>query len=298
MQAMILAAGFGTRIRPWSLLRAKPLFPVMDRPLILHLIERLQAAGFGRILVNCHHLAGQFHSLLAGIPGVDIQEEEIELGTGGGLRRALDWFAPEPVLVMNGDIFHGYDPARVMAAHAAGGGRVTLVVRDEPRFNNLAVAPDGRVAGFRVGEAGPGGRLRAFAGIQAMDPGVLAAIPPHRFCDLIEHYQTLPEGAVTAFEAEPGVYWRDMGTVADYLALHADLIAGRGGPPPASPFVTGPGAEIAADAELADWAVIGAGARIGPGCRVVRSVVWDGACLEAGGRAVDTVVAAPPREGS
>jgi len=297
MQAMILAAGFGTRIRPWSLVRPKPLFPVMGRPLVLRLIERLRRSGFDRILVNCHHLAGQFHPLLAGETGVDIQEEEIELGTGGGLRRALAWFRDEPVLVMNGDVYHGYDPAAVMGAHAATGGRVTLVVRDEPRFNNLAVDGDGRVAGFRVGEAGPGQRLRAFTGIQVVEPELLEPIAPDRFCDIIDHYMNLPDG-ISVWEAGEEVYWRDMGTIGDYLALHGDIIRGRTGEsPPGSPFIVDPSARIAPDAVFDGWAVVGACARVGTGSRLIRSVVWDGAVVGDGETVRDTVVAAGPGGG-
>lgn len=301
MQAMILAAGFGTRLRPFSLVRPKPLFPVMGRPLLVRLVERLRRSGFDRILVNCHHLAAQFGPALAGT-GADIQEEEIELGTGGGLRRALAWFADEPVLVMNGDVAHTIDPLRIMAAHAAGAAPVTLAVRDEPRFNNLAVEPDGRVTGFRV--SGAGRPLLAFTGVQVVEPAALAGITPDVFCDIIDHYMTLPAGAVRAVAAGEGTYWRDMGTVADYLALHRDILFGRAGDlcpdfrPGPSPFFVHPAARIAPDARLRGWAVIGAGACVGPGGRVERAVVWDGAEVAAGKEAVDTVIAAPAGGGS
>ncbi len=90
MQAMILAAGFGTRLLPHTLLRPKPLFPLLNHPLLLLTIRRLQHAGCDHIVVNCHHLRAQIVAALAGLPGVTVLEEETILGTGGGLRGALD----------------------------------------------------------------------------------------------------------------------------------------------------------------------------------------------------------------
>ncbi len=109
MQAMILAAGFGTRLQPYSNLRPKPLFPLLNTPLLLLTIQRLQDAGFDHIVVNCHHLKDQIRSLLAGIPGVFLQEETMIMGTGGGLRLAIDLLKDEPLLVSNGDIYHTVD---------------------------------------------------------------------------------------------------------------------------------------------------------------------------------------------
>ena len=109
MQAMILAAGFGTRLLPYTELRPKPLFPLLNKPLLLLTIERLQRAGFDHIVVNCHHLRDQIVDLLQDLRGVVVQQEDIILGTGGGLRLALNVFRNEPVLVTNGDIYHSVD---------------------------------------------------------------------------------------------------------------------------------------------------------------------------------------------
>ena len=75
MQAMLLAAGFGTRLQPYSLLRPKPLFPVLNRPLLLILVEMLQQAGCGRIIVNGHHLSHLVGEAVAAIPGIVFQDE-------------------------------------------------------------------------------------------------------------------------------------------------------------------------------------------------------------------------------
>ena len=90
MQAMILAAGFGTRLLPYTRYLPKPLFPVLNTPLLSAVVRRLKNFGFSRIVVNCHHLGEKIIAALEDIDGVTIQFEEMILGTGGGLRRALD----------------------------------------------------------------------------------------------------------------------------------------------------------------------------------------------------------------
>ncbi len=118
MQAMILAAGFGTRLQPYSLIRPKPLFPVLNRPLLLATIDRLKNAGFSLIVVNCHHLRQQIVSAVKDIPGVIVQEEPLILGTGGGLALAARNLNNEPLLVTNGDMFEARtDPGRRPRRH-------------------------------------------------------------------------------------------------------------------------------------------------------------------------------------
>ena len=113
MQAMILAAGFGTRLLPYTKKRPKPLFPLLNEPLLLLTIKRLQNAGFDHIIVNCHYLKEQIVEALDGMRGVVIQEEDIVLGTGGGLRMALRLMRDEPLLITNGDIYHSIDNSNV-----------------------------------------------------------------------------------------------------------------------------------------------------------------------------------------
>ena len=90
-KAMVLAAGFGVRARPLSLVRPKPLFPVLGKPLIAHILDRLAAAGIEEVVVNAHHLADRLVDFLTGTgPDVIIHvlREEVILGTGGGVGNA------------------------------------------------------------------------------------------------------------------------------------------------------------------------------------------------------------------
>lgn len=287
MKAMILAAGFGTRLRPYSLIRPKPLFPVLDRPLLLHLIEQLQGAGFGPLLVNAHHLKEQIIALLEDRQGVTVQQEPMELGTGGGLRMAHPFFGREPVLVTNGDIFHTIDLTRVAAEHEASGAAATLVLHDCPRFNKVAVDENGLIRSF--GGRGPGRKL-AFTGIHVVDPALLEVIPSGSFYNIIDCYRYwIERGAPIRALVVSDIFWSDMGTPADYLRLHETLLK-DGVPPGRSPFHVGKEVTIPEDCQLVDWAAIGSRAAIGRDCRLERVVVWDGALVADGTREKDRII--------
>ncbi len=86
MKAMILAAGLGTRLKPYTEHCPKPLFPILGKPLILYQLEQLRKNGFGPFVVNAHHLREQFVDLFGNEKDVSIQLEETVLGPGGGLR--------------------------------------------------------------------------------------------------------------------------------------------------------------------------------------------------------------------
>ena len=105
MKAMILAAGLGTRLLPFTLKRPKPLFPILNTPLLGLTVNRIRNSGFSEILVNGHHLRQQIKKAVQHEENCILQEEEKILGTGGGLRMALPHFNHEPVLVVNGDIY-------------------------------------------------------------------------------------------------------------------------------------------------------------------------------------------------
>ncbi|MBC8317008.1 MAG: NTP transferase domain-containing protein [Desulfobulbaceae bacterium] len=279
MKAMILAAGLGTRLRPFSSVRPKPLFPVLDQPLIFHIINQLRRHGVEEVMVNCYHLKEQIFDLLSDQPGIYLQQEEKILGTGGGLRKAMDFFGTEPMLIVNGDIYHSIDLSAVMTAHRQSGNTATLVLHDYPRFNNVSVSGNGLIRGF--GERG-GDSCLAFTGIHVIDPALLSIIPQDSVYNIIDCYRYWIAESATVFGLEEkGHYWSDIGTPEDYLDLHSSLLReSRFGA--ATPFLMGQDVEMADDVVLDDWAVIGSRATIGKGVSLKRVVVWDGAVVADG----------------
>ncbi|HIJ79428.1 MAG: sugar phosphate nucleotidyltransferase [Desulfobulbaceae bacterium] len=296
MKAMVLAAGLGTRLLPFTLKRPKPLFPVVGRPLLLRITEQLRQAGSDSILVNAHHLREQIVAALADSLDVVVQEEAEELGTGGGLRLARDQFGDQPVLVVNGDIWHDIDVAEVFQRHCESGADVTMVLHDCPRFNNVQVAGGLRVVGFGHEPGDLPASLLAFTGIQVINPAVLELIPAGCFFNIIDCYRLLLEqgGTIKGLVVRDH-FWTDMGTPADYLALHQTLLTAknklRSWPNPGAPFFMGDNARCGADVKFHDWVAIGSNALIGEGCELQRVVVWDGAVIPSGSKLIDTIVA-------
>jgi len=292
MQAMILAAGFGTRLQPHSLVRPKPLFPVLNQPLLLLTVKRLQNMGFDRIVVNCHHLREQIVAALDGIGGVIIQEEETLLGTGGGLRRALKHFDDDPLLVTNGDIYHTLDYKIFYQFHKRHGFPVTLALHNHHRFNTVMVK-EGKVVSFDDRSKPP---LLAFTGIHLIDPRVLEGIKESSYSCVIDHYRRLiDDGVEIACYRADDCFWTDMGSPADYLRLHEGLLKNMiplwpEAEPVQGPLLVDRGTRLSSSVELSDWVCVGEGVRIGEGSSLERAIVWDGCSIPAGSTLVDEIV--------
>ena len=278
MQAILLAAGFGTRLRPYTNLRPKPLFPVLNQPLLYRLLERLDNSGCDRIIVNAHHLAGQIEAALIGRHKVRLQYEPEILGTGGSLRQALPNLGSSPVLVANGDVYHDISLKALYEHHTRSGNAVTLAMHDQPRFNNVHTAGD-RVLGFRGSNNHDAcHNCLAFTGLQVVNPEVIAQIPDGRFFHSIDLYQQLaPTGCIGLMRVD-GSFWQDMGTPTDYLTLHQALL------PHADHWLIDASARVAKGTHLNGWGCIGPGAVVATDAELEDCVVWDGACIQAGAR--------------
>ena len=303
MQAMLLAAGFGTRLRPYTLIRPKPLFPICNIPLLHILLDKLVALGCERIVVNCHYLPEQIKAAIAERPEVILQHETEVLGTGGGLRKALEHFQDGPngldgpILVMNGDIFHDIDLSRLVTAHAAGGDDVTMALHDFPRFNSVLVQQE-RVREFlsskealkRIKKEGAEEQaLLAFTGIHIMNRDVLEAIPQECFFHIIDLYRELAKAGKIGFSRIDGSFWQDMGTPDDYLDLHRYLLSSR-----TPSWHIHESAIIGKDVQFNDWGAVGPGAVIGDGAQLARCVIWEGAEIAAGARLADEIIVPAP----
>jgi mannose-1-phosphate guanylyltransferase len=275
--ALLLAAGFGTRLRPLTDELPKPLVWIGDRPLVAHIAERLAAGGVTRVVMNAHHRAERFApELLSSLPlPVTVVHEPEILGTAGGLANAASALGEGDVVVWNGDILVDLDLAGLRAAHAARGAAATLAVA--PRSvgeGTVGVSASGevvRLRGERFGEEAAGGD---FGGVHALGEAIRRRLPA-RGCLVADVYLPWLRGgrALATFAAPP--IWDDIGTVAAYLAASARWLEGRGG----ASYV-GEGAAVAAGIGVTG-SVIGAGARIEGRGELRGCVVWPGARAEA-----------------
>jgi NDP-sugar pyrophosphorylase family protein len=306
---MVLAAGLGSRLRPYTDSVPKPLFPVLGVPAIEWALAGLRSAGVTDAVVNLHHLPAPIVRRLGAGEGVGVRlsysDEPVILGTGGGLSAVRSFFDGEAAFVLhNGDAFTDYDLAALVAGHLASGAAFTLALADPPdRPEARLVELDGdRVVGIRGRPASRGGTAYVFSGISVLSPAVFDFLPPGEASCLVER------GLVPMMEAglsARGVVQRglfcDIGTADRYLDLQWDLLpraealfASRGLEPP-SPLLPGllargvpsiePDVTVFPGVLVCDGAVVRSGATLGP-----RAVVCGGAVVEAGAVVSDAVV--------
>ena len=155
MKALILAAGFGTRLKPYSDTIPKPLFPIGGRPILDKTIRQLITAGCDGIIINTHHLHGKIEAFIAcqdyPVPVVT-RYEPVILDTGGAMRNVADFMNNQPFIVVNSDIVTDLDYADIYAYHTGHVCPVTLVLHNYPEFNNVSRDADGFVLGFHLTE--------------------------------------------------------------------------------------------------------------------------------------------------
>ena len=232
-QAMVFAAGLGTRLRPLTDTMPKALVPIAGEPLLGILLTKLHRAGFERVVVNVHHFAEQIESYLQGqhFSGMEIlvsDERDALLETGGGLRRALPLLDPDaPVLVHNVDILSNLDLEAFwqdgMAMMAQGAAAVLLVrERETSRYflfdsmNHLRGWENRKTGEVRTYEKQvPQTRSLAFSGIHLLAPELLQSMAdwPDQFPIVDFYLQQAPNYSIVADE-RADVQLLDVGKVA------------------------------------------------------------------------------------
>ncbi|MFO8071691.1 MAG: sugar phosphate nucleotidyltransferase [Polyangia bacterium] len=288
---MILAAGFGTRLRPITERIPKPLVPVVGRPNISRTIEQLGRLGIRELAINLHHLPDAIRAALG--DGSDLgakiaySEERPEiLGTGGGIRRALPLLGDGTFAVVNGDALFAPDLESALAAHRRSGALATLVVREDPCAEELgAVHADEsgrvrRIAGRGADRAGL--RPFMFTGVHIVEPEIGEHLP-RKGCVVRDSYIPLLEsGARIGAWIDTG-FFCDLGTCGRYLAANVDLVTGAariaGFTAPDDGVLVAADARVDPRAELGAGAVVESGAELAAGARVERAVVLPGAAV-------------------
>jgi len=223
MKALILAAGLGTRLRPYTNHTPKPLFTIGGRPLLDIIIGDLKGAGCEAVIINTHHLHRKIEAFVAarnyGLPVTTRYEPRI-LGTGGAIKNVSDFWDQRPFMVVNADIVADFDLSAVYRDHCRRRPAATLVLCDDPVFNSVAVARDNRIKGFAgrdpdLRQSADG--LLTFTGIQVLEPGVLDYLPAGRACSSIDAFsKMLAEGKKLLAYTAPDRQWRDIGTPERY----------------------------------------------------------------------------------
>ncbi len=226
MKALILSAGFGTRLLPHTKKIPKPLFTIMSMPILEHTIKTLMGIGCEHIFINTHHLYEKIESFVKQLKyNVKIQtilEPDI-LDTGGAIANAKPFLKDSPFFVINSDIISTVDLGKVYAFHKRSNTLATLVLHDFKKFNKIGIDDQGYIQNFNSKT-----KPMAFTGIQVLSPRIYDYFPDKKVFSSIEVYQSLcHKNRVNAYVGK-NIFWSDIGTKETYSltslqCLSADL---------------------------------------------------------------------------
>lgn len=308
LRAMILAAGYGTRLWPLTADRTKPALPVLGRPLVGYVAEYLAGFGIKEVAVNLHYQPESVRAALGdgGRFGVNLKyvyEPEI-LGTSGAWDNAREWLEGGPFVVINGKIVTDIDLRAAYKTHLERNALATLVLQANPqgaRFSQVVVR-EGLIQGFggfpqqasdndnylnkptnssqtqnNKGASGMSNPLipLMFTGIQILSPEIFRYIPRGRFShSTTEVYPAaIAQGETIAAHIAEG-YWYELSTPERYWATNCALLQQQG--------------SISQN-------VLGTGASIETGADVTQTILWEGAQVQAGAQVHQSVLGAGVR---
>ena len=272
MDAVVLVGGFGTRLRPLTLTRPKQMLPVVDRPMIEHVVGRLREQGITRAVLSLGYRPDAFEAAYpqrrcAGVELFYVVEPE-PLDTAGAIAFAARMADVQDTFVaVNGDVISDFPMFDLIDAHRGNGAAATIAltpVEDPSRYGVVVCDPDGRVRAFvekPPAEEAPSRWINA--GMYVLDPSVLDLIPEDRPASIErETFPALVQKGLLYSVANDG-FWIDAGTPAAYLDVQIALAGGT---------------HIHPTAEIA------------PSARIANSVIMDHAAVAAGARVEDSVL--------
>lgn len=286
MVAFVLGAGLGTRLRPLTEVRPKPLIPVCNRPLIEYAFDHLLGAGkvqrgrpqtlleIERFIVNTHWLPEVYPRIFPNSSycgrSIAFRHEPSILETAGGIKNIEDLLGGEPFIVYNGDILTDLPLGPALDAHRAAGNEVTLVLRSSGGPLQVSLGENGEIAdiGGRLSSPVPSRYL--FTGVYFVQPEFLRRIPAGEKISVIPIFlEMIRVGAKLGGVVIDEGHWWDLGSRQQYLAVHQHYAA-------QAPWID-PAARIAPSAVITGSSAIGAGVQIGAGARICDSLLWPGA---------------------
>ena len=324
MKAMILAAGLGERMRPLTLDRAKPSLPLLNRPIIGHVLDHLKAHGVTEAVINLHYEPETIRGLVGDGSryGVRVQysDEPMILGTAGGLKKVEPFLRDAGTFFMiNSDSITDCDLGAALQKHREGSALATMVlvpVRPGADYGVVEVGDRdlvARISGKPSGESDPRAARYHFAGIHVLEPEMLKAIPAGVRSEINSgiYPRLIREGKAIGAFVHAG-FWRELGNPALYLegalaclrtvrdpsleairsaeGVYLDRASLPEGTNVDPPLIVGRGSSIEAGCSFMGGVIVGRQARLGKGCSLRSTIVWDGARVGEGSRLSECIV--------
>lgn len=326
MKGVIMAGGFGTRLKPLTIHRPKPMVPIANRPIMEHIVELLRRHGITDLVSILYfqpeHIIDHFGDGSAFGVRMQYVTADADYGTAGAVRNAGDLIAGERVLVISGDVLTDFDLGEIIRAHETKNAEATIALTpvENPLAFGIVITDQatGRIERFL--EKPTWGEVFSDTintGIYVLEPEAIERIPPQTNFDFSKDLfpQMLRDGAGLYGYTAHG-YWRDVGNLNEYRRANEDVLAGRVDLPLKGErrvqeravlwgergahigrdallrgtVLLGQGVRVARGAVLEN-VVVGAGTEIGDGADLRDVVLWEDCRIGTGARISETVCA-------
>lgn len=311
MKAVVMAGGEGTRLRPLTSNRPKPLVPVLGKPIAQHIIEHLKRAGITDIVLTLYYLGEEIRNYFGDGSelGVNLiySVEDTPLGTAGSVKKAQRYLEDDTFIIVSGDALTDINVEKSLAFHRANKSEATLVLQQVPNpleFGVVVTGEDGRIQRFLEKPSWS----EVFSdtvntGMYLIEPSVLDLMDPAKNYDWSQDIfprMLQEERALFGYVMEE--YWTDVGSLSEYREAQYDMLRGKTGLPiaghvrpgttgdtarPDNVFWVGEGTEIEPGAKIEGPARIGSNCRIKAGAQIApdtvigdNALVEENACLE------------------
>jgi NDP-sugar pyrophosphorylase family protein len=277
MRAMVLSAGYGTRLWPLTEDRTKPAIPILGKPLVGYVAEYLAQFGVNEIVVNLHHRPESVRAALGNGSAFGVKltyvEEPVILGTSGALDNARELFVDDTFVVVNGKIITDIDLKAAFETHRKSNALATLVLIENRKREKFSVVKtvDGLITGF--------GGMPAkdqidtplmFTGIQILEPRIFDYIPRDKFSHSTTdvYPQAIAKRERVVAHVADGK-WQELSTLQRYLDISVEMLRQKG-----ERFSVGRGNQISRYANIVD-SILWDNVQVSEGAQVKRAVLAD-----------------------
>lgn len=306
MKALIMAGGFGTRLRPLTNNIPKPMIPMANRPMMEHIAELLKAHGMTDLICLLYFHPEAIEEYFQGGEDFGVKfsyiSAEEDLGTAGSVRLAKD-LLDSTFLIISGDVLCDFNLKEAIAFHRAQESLATILltrVPDPLRYGVVITDREGRIQRFLEKPSWS----EVFSdtintGIYILEPEILTHIPPKKECDFSQHlFPHLLATGVPLYGYVASGYWRDVGDLFEYRIAHRDILSGAVKVKMPGKKLEGPDRQIWLDqdckadftAVLEGSVLIGKNSQVGAEATIVNSVIGDNCIIEPGASISDSIV--------
>lgn len=308
MKAIIMAGGFGTRLRPLTLGVPKPMVPMANKPMMEHVVNLLKKHGFDEILSLLYFQPEAITDYFGDGKKFGIKMEymlaEDDFGTAGSVRNAYaDFFKGEPILIISGDVLTDFDLSSVMSFHKDRKADATMVLTqmENPLSYGVVITDhDGKITRFL--EKPTWGEVfsdQINTGIYVLEPKVTEMIPHKEFFDFSKDlFPKMLSQGMALYGCNIQGYWRDIGNISEYVNAHHDILKGEVIidlgynmlKHDDSILWIGKNQNVDESVEYEGVAILGDHVHIEPDCKISNSVIGDNCIIGAKSRISNSII--------